>query len=208
VTRPAITAIVEATLSRQESEQQIQLDRQARQFEREKWLSFYRVSCEQLLRDFEVIVDEFNRGHQQTQIRIRLDGPVTVYDPPIGQSISVVFFPPMRPGIKIQRGEVIGGAWIGMSSGRSANLVLIKLNADDIYGHWLACEIGLMALANPARLIGKFGLTSKTVMPFGFHHSYFYDQIQYATGIMHAFTYSFSDPVAFYLQLLLDATKS
>lgn len=208
ITRPAVTAIVEATLSRQEAEQQIHLDAQAKQFERERSLAFYRVSCEQLLHDFEAIVDEFNREHQDSQIRIRLDGPITVYDPPVGRSLSVVFFPPMRPGVKIQRGEVIGGAWIGMSNGRSANLVLLKLNADDIYGHWLACEVGLMALANPARLMGKFGLTGETVMPFGFRQTYFYDQIQYATGIMHAFTYSFSDPVEFYLQLLLDATKS
>lgn len=62
-----------------------------------------------------------------------------------------------------------------------------------------------MALANPSRLIGQFGITHSTVIPFGFKDQYFYDQMQYTTGV-HVFTYSFSDNVVdFFAQLLLEA---
>ena len=95
-----------------------------------------------------------------------------------------------------------------MSQGRSANLVLLKHGADDLYGRWVVCEIGMMALADPAKLIGKFGITRNTVVPFGFKDAYFYDQIQYATGMMHAFTYTFTDDVVgFFASLVHEACK-
>jgi hypothetical protein len=66
----------------------------------------------------------------------------------------------------------------------------------------------MMALADPAKLIGKFGITRNTVIPFGFKDAYFYDQIQYATGTMHAFTYTFSDDVVgFFAALIHEAFK-
>jgi hypothetical protein len=72
---------------------------------------------------------------------------------------------------------------------------LLKEAADDLYGRWSACEIGIMAMADPRKLIGRFGITERTVLPFGFKDAYFYDQIRYATGIMHAFTYDFIDDI-------------
>jgi hypothetical protein len=48
-----------------------------------------------------------------------------------------------------------------------------------------------MALVDANKIIGKFGITRDTVVPFGFKDAYFYDQIQYASGAMHAFTYTF-----------------
>jgi hypothetical protein len=50
------------------------------------------------------------------------------------------------------------------------NLVLLKHGADDLYGRWIVCEIGIMALADPSKIIGTFGITRNTVM------------MQYATG--------------------------
>jgi hypothetical protein len=99
------------------------------------------------------------------------------------------------------------GGWIGLTQGRSANLVLLKHGADDVYGRWAVCEIGIMALADPGKLIGRFGITRTTVVPFGFKAEYFYDQIQYATGIMHAFTYNFVDVVEFFANLVHEACK-
>ncbi len=103
---------------------------------------------------------------------------------------------------------MIGGGWIGVSNGRSANLVLLKQGVDDLYGRWVVCEIGLMALADPAKIIGQFGITPSTVVPFGFKDAYFYDQIQYATGVLHVFTYTFTDDVTgFFADLLHEACK-
>ena len=65
-----------------------------------------------------------------------------------------------------------------------------------------------MALVNARKLLGRFGITERTVVPFGFTDAYFYDQIRYATGIVHAFTYNFIDDVGdFFAQLLLEACK-
>jgi hypothetical protein len=65
-----------------------------------------------------------------------------------------------------------------------------------------------VALANPAKLIGKYGVYEGMPLPFGFKDVYFYDQIQCATGIMHVFTYTFSENVVdYFANLLLDACK-
>ena len=93
-----------------------------------------------------------------------------------------------------------------MTQGRSANLVLLKHGADDLYGRWVVCEIGIMALVDVTKIIGRFGITRNTVVPFGFKDAYFYDQIQYATGMTHAFTYTFTDDVVgFFANLVHDA---
>ena len=65
-----------------------------------------------------------------------------------------------------------------------------------------------MALAEPGNLIGRFGITRNAVVPFGFKAEYSYDQIQYATGMMHAFTYTFPDSVVeFFASLVHEACK-
>jgi hypothetical protein len=95
-----------------------------------------------------------------------------------------------------------------LANGRSANLVLMKHGADGVYGRWAVCEIGFMALADPAKIIGQFGITGSTIIPFGFKDAYFYDQIQYATGMLHVFTYtSVDDVVGFFAALIHDACK-
>jgi hypothetical protein len=100
---------------------------------------------------------------------------------------------------------VIGGGWIGLHNGRSANLVLLQQAADDPYGRWSICEVRIMALADPRKIIGQFGITTTTVIPFGFKDAYFYDQIRYTTGL-HVFTYQFAyDAEAFFAAMLLDA---
>jgi hypothetical protein len=118
-----------------------------------------------------------------------------------------VFFEPKR-GIKIRNGEVIGGGWVGLAKGRSANLVLLKHGADDLYGHWIICEIKIMGLIRPASLIGQFGITRDTVEPFGLKAEHFYDHIQHAAGAAHIFNYSFSDDaVGYFAALIHEALK-
>jgi hypothetical protein len=134
--------------------------------------------------------------------------PKSRFSIPAGRSITISFFEPRKSAIKVRGGEIIGGGWIGIAEGRSANLVLLKDRPDDLYGRWVVCEIGIMAIANPRKLIGRFGITEETVIPFGFRDGDFYDQMQYATGITHVFTYNFIDDVVdFFAQLLNEALK-
>jgi hypothetical protein len=145
------------------------------------------------------------------------DSPFTTYSIPFavqlgtvshGREIAVCFFEPKESRIRIRGGELIGGGWIGILAGRSANLVLLRQGGDDLYGHWMVCEIGIMALANPAKLVGRFGITEDTKIPFGFKDAFFYDQMQYATGTTHVFTYGFHDDVKdYFADLIFEACK-
>jgi hypothetical protein len=161
-----------------------------------------------LLESLQPLIEQFNRQFQHGKITCERLGWANNYSVPSGRTISISFFEPRKSGIKVRGGEIIGGGWIGISQGRSANLVLLKYGVDDFYGKWVICEVGIMALANPQKLIGRFGISEKTVIPFGFRDSDFYDQMQYSTGIMHVFTYNFIDDVVdFFAQLLNEALK-
>jgi len=205
---PSITAAVEAAVARQKQQDEKQLETLKRQRERESQIGLYKYSCDTLLQQLMPVVDQFNQQFQHGRITSAAELGFTFFRVPGGSTIEVGFFEPKNSGIKIRGGEVIGGGRIGLSQGRSANLVLLKQGLDDLYGHWVICEVKIMALANGQALIGKFGLTAKTVIPFGFKDAYFYDQIQYATGGMHVFTYHFSDDVpSYFADLLLEACK-
>ena len=52
-----------------------------------------------------------------------------------------------------------------------------------------------MALVDPSKLIGSYGVTLGMTTPFGFQDAFFYDQMWYTNGTMHAFTYNFIDDV-------------
>jgi serine/threonine protein kinase len=208
---PSVAAAVDAAVARQQQQEARTLRLAKQQSEREKRLALYRHSCETLLEEFSPLVEQFNQTFQHGKITCDI-GPLfaasAMYRVPLGRNIQVSFFEPNKTPINIRNGEVVGGGWIGISNGRSANLVLLKRGSDDIYGHWVICEIGIMALADHRKLIGKFGITAGTITPFGFRDAHFYDQIQYSTGMMHVFTYNFIDDVRDHFAfLLLEACK-
>jgi serine/threonine protein kinase len=205
---PSVKAAVEAVISRKQKEEEEALKVRRQQTEREKQLALYQYSCDSLLEKLKPVVDQFNRESQHGQITSDRPRGFSTYHIPSGHSITIHFFEPKMSGPKIRGGELIGGGWIGISEGRSANLVLLKDGPDDLYGRWLACEIGIMALVDARKLLGRFGLTERTVLPFGFRDADFYDQMRYAVGTLHAFTYNFIDDVGdFFAQLLLEACK-
>lgn len=203
-----VTAAVEAAVARKEQLQRKEMQARAQQDERQKQLGLYRYACAALLEKWDPIIEQFNRDFQYGEIKRSGVGNPIIYDIPLAQSIQVGFFEPKR-GIKIRNGELIGGGWIGLTKGRSANLVLLKHGADDLYGHWTVCELKFMALVNPIKLIGQFGITPDTVEPFGLKAEYFYDQMQYATGTTHVFNYGFNDDlVGFFASLIHDAVTT
>jgi hypothetical protein len=177
------------------------LARKEQETERQHLL--YRYSCKELLERLQPVVEQFNREFQLGKIEIREEYGTTYYRLPTRKSVEVTFFAPFLTGIKIRRGTVMGGGWIGLAAGRSANLVLLGESGDDLYGRWAVCEVKLMAVVDPSKIIGRFGITAQTIQPFGFKDSFFYDQIQYATGIVHAFTYDFTDDVEGYFAMLI-----
>ena len=199
----AITeAVALAVAKRQEQEKQsLESARKAKETETQHLL--YSHSCNALLERLGPAVEQFNREFQLGKIEVRQEYGTTYYRLPTGNSVQVTFFEPARTGVKIRSGVIIGGGWIGLKAGRSANLVLLRESADDLYGHWVVCEVKLMALSDPRKIIGRFGLTVETVQPFGFADAYFYDQIQYAQGGLHEFTYDFVNNVEDYFAALI-----
>ncbi len=203
---PTVTAAVEAAVARSQELKWKEIKASAQQDERQKQLGLYRYACAALLEQLNPAIEQFNREFQYGQITRRGDAGI-IFEVPLGQSIQVSFFEPRKSGIKLRNGEVIGGGWIGLANGRSANLVLIKHGADDLYGHWAICELKFMGLVNPAKLIGQLGITQDTVEPFGLKAEYFYDQIQYS-GMGHVFNYFFRDDVVeFFAELIHEAVN-
>jgi len=196
-------AVASAVAKRQEVERQnLESARQAQEAQRQTLL--YSHSCEDLLQGLQPAVEQFNEQFQLGKIETRKELPgTTLYRLPGSKSIGVTFFAPRKTGIKIRGGLVIGGGWIGLNNGRSANLVLLKQGDDDLYGNWVGCEISLLAVVDPRMIIGEFGIDEKTVQPFGFNGAYFYEQIAYAQGGMHVFTYSFIDRIEDYFTALI-----
>lgn len=171
-------------------------------------LGLYRVSCDSLLRELGVMAGQFNQQFQHGQISRHDESGIFAYSVPLGRNITVIFFEPKRSGIMIRGGEVVGGGWIGISEGRSANLVLLKYGDDDLYGRWAVCEIRVWALANRMQIFRMLHMPADTVEPFGLKDAFFYDHIQYASGGVHVITYNFIDDVGgFFASLLPEAFK-
>jgi tRNA A-37 threonylcarbamoyl transferase component Bud32 len=200
---PAISEAVASAVARQRELEKKNLESEREAREDERRLLLYQHSCEALQARLQVIVAQFDQEFQLGKIGVTKHWAATSYALPGGDAIEVSFFQPIANGIKITAGIVIGGGWIGLRSGRSANLVLLRESADDLYGRWAVCEVKLMALVSPRAIVGRFGLTPQTVEPFGFKDAFFYEQIRYATGIAHAFTYHFTHSVEDYFAALI-----
>jgi eukaryotic-like serine/threonine-protein kinase len=199
----AITEAVASAVAKRQEEERQQLESARKQKESETQHLLYSHSCKALLESLLLPVEQFNREFQLGKIEIGEEYGVTYYRLPTGNSIQVSFFAPVLTGINIRGGVVVGGGWIGLRPGRSANLVRLRESNDDLYGRWVVCEVKLRAPFDPRTTIGQFGITMQTVQPFGFGESFFYDQIQCAQGGVHVFTYDFIGNVEDYFAALI-----
>lgn len=126
VAHPSVSAAVEAAIARLEKEEAQHLSALQQQSERQRTANLYRHSCETLLESLNPLMEQFNRQFQHGKITCESLGRANHYSVPSGPTISISFFEPKKSGIKVRGGEIIGGGWIGIAEGRSANLVLLK----------------------------------------------------------------------------------
>ena len=206
-----IDCLVELAVDRQSAAEKRDLEQRQRQDRARELLSIYNHSCEELLIKFDAAVQQFNERFQLGKITVQnfrhdwaFAHPGRIYHIPNSGSITCQFFTATENQARIQNQELSGGGIIGLQFGPSANLLLLKQSSDDLYGHWSVCQVEVSAFANPERLIGKHGITRETIIPFGFHEQAdFYDQIRYASGGMHVFSYKIRhDPEVFFAELL------
>ncbi len=149
----------------------------------------YQASFEQLLTRFDAIAGDFNTRFQHGKIQRRDAGDSVLYELPGAASVQLRLFPRHETGRRIAGGEIIGGALIGLQKGVSANLLLLREGANDLYGHWVGCFVKCHAIADPRSALQH--LTSvPEVSPFGFQSEEdFYKHIVHAAGGMHIFAY-------------------
>lgn len=189
-----IETIVDAADRLRRGQEQAELTAREAAERRNRTREAYEYVCEELASSFDRLVEEFNSKYQFGQIRVQKSGNGNRLYTLLGAgAIECECFPHYGPPMKINWGELIGWGYLGIVDGASANLLLVRTLADDIYGKWLGCLIRVGAfVANPAAIAQRYGLK---VWPFGFRQAkHFYREIQMANA-MHIFTYEIRDDV-------------
>ncbi len=202
----AVQALTEK--SREVERQRLAEEERVRQKENEAQL--YGAAWKELVATLGESVTDFNfEAETPIEIAYPFSASYPVYRIPHGRSIACHAFPPPKDPISLSAATLLGGGWIGIANGRSANLLLLR-NPGDTYGRWKICEVNVLGGANPANLLGGFGITPETVLPMGFMRADdFYDQIRYAAGVAHVFVYHMRDDIGdFFVELIGEAIKS
>jgi hypothetical protein len=156
----------------------------------------YKTSCQQLLNSWQEVVEEFNARFQGGQIEVIRRPNDTIYRLAGHSRINLFFFNSRESSLTLRRRQIVGGGWIGIHDGPSGNVILTRSSESDLYGNWAGCLVKISAIVTGRTLMGRFGISPTTKLPMGFRdENDFYDQIRWADGGMHVFTYEVRDDV-------------
>jgi len=203
-----IAGVVELALKRQQDLQQAELAEAAAAERQAQADMLYFRSYEDLIHVFDEVVNEFNQHYQHGRIEHKhVTGMRTAtYTLPTGGKIQCEFFPRQETNISIAGGQLIGGGYLSVEHGPSANVLLLREGEDDLYGRWVGCLVDINALVDVRKVIGTRGLTANTVKPFGFSRANdFYEEIGWVDRGMHVFTYEIREDVKQLFTELLEA---
>lgn len=169
----------------------------------------YQLAFDQLISRWDSIIDSFNTKFQGGKIRKTSHSTRNfTYQLPNAPSISVSLFSRQEIDIKIAGGNLIGGGFIGIEGSASANMLLIKESAEDIYGKWVVCFVKFSPIADVKRVLSSLSRTPQ-VQPFGFQsETDFYKHIRYVDGGVHIFTYELKIDLDQLFRDLLDIAYS
>lgn len=205
-----IKKILEKAIERRDKTEKQRLEEEHKRSTEQELDQLYQVSFEQLISSWDKIVETFNKGFQGDGIRkFSESGFRLEYQLPKAPSIQVVRYSRKKTDINIAGRNLIGGGFIGVKSGLSANILLIQKSSEDIYGQWLACFVKLHALMDPQKALSHLSSPPR-VLPFGFFsESDFYEHIFYAgVGRMHIFTYELKTDLDQVFRSFLDSAFS
>jgi len=185
---PTKQLVEKAVARHQELEnQRLEIERQRKKAQDIERL--YHTCFELLLTRFDSIAVDFNSRFQHGAIRRRHAGDRILYELPGAATVALELFSRRETGWRVAGGEIIGGALMGLEKGISANLLLLREDVNDFYGHWVGCLINVSALVHPRAAHEALSVTPPAV-PFGFRcERDFYHEIVHAQGGMHIFTY-------------------
>lgn len=205
-----VAGAVEAALTREQEIRKATLaaaEAAEREAQKEE---LYHHSCERLVELFDRIIAEFNSQYQHGRIEVQRGHRTgRTYRLPTGGAIECEFFPRRETDIRVAGGRLVGGGYLGAVRGLSANLLLVREADDDLYGRWAGCLVRISAIVDARKLLGSRGLTRETVIPFGFRApNDFYEEIRWAIGGVHVFTYEItSDMEQLFADILEAALK-
>jgi len=186
-----LVPIVEKAIAQKDKIERERLEEDRRRSAVKELEQLYQVAFEQLVARWDTIVDSFNAEFQGGTITKTQKSALGFdYILPNAPRIMVSIFPRQETDIKIAGGNLIGGGFVGIEGGASANILLIRESPDDIYGKWVACLVKLSDLADPQKSISRLSRPPRAE-PFGFQsESDFLEHIRWASGgAMHIFTY-------------------
>ncbi len=186
-----LVPIIEKAIARKDIIEKERLSKERKIFAEKERDHLYKVSFDQLVARWDKIVDSFNAKFQGGAIRkTPQSGFSLAYLLPDAPRIVITLFPRQQTDIKIAGGDLVGGGFIGIEGGGSANILLIKESEDDIYGKWIACLTKLSSLVDPQKSLSRLKRQPR-MSPFGFQaESDFFENIRWADGgAMHIFTY-------------------
>jgi len=205
-----LAKIVEKAIAWRDKSEKQRLEEEHIRSAEQELEQLYRVSFHQLISSWDKIVDSFNKEFQGDGIRKLSESSFKFeYQLPHAPSIRVVLYSCRKTDINIAGGNLIGGGFIGIERGISANLLLIKKSTEDIYGQWIACFVKLHALVDPQKSLSRLSSLPE-VQPFGFaSESDFYEHIANAgSGGMHIFTYEIKTDLGQLFRDFLDTAFS
>lgn len=149
----------------------------------------YLLQIDQLLDGIREAIDSFNEQSKLGSIAIRAVYPPTVsrafaFDVPYAGVIQLKFHR-LDPPVELRRGLVPLYAYLADEDGAGFNYILVRKDADDIYGEWQVCKIDISAGVDPRKVRPR-------LEPFGFDSERkFRDEMRYAEGFMHIYEYQF-----------------
>ncbi len=205
-----LAVAISSAIQRKDERDRQTVEAERRRNEEIRKNDLYKTSCELLINTWQEIVDDFNVQFQGGKIEVERRAGDAIYRLAGHSQINCFFFPARETSITLRGRKLIGGGWIGIPDGVSGNIVLVQSGDTDLYGDWLGCFVKISAIVSGRNLIGRFGISASTKTPMGFRSADdFYDQIRYASGVMHVFTYDLKNDIkTFFIDFLETAFQS
>lgn len=198
--------VVEKAIAKKDAEEKKRLEEEQKLTAAQELYQLYQVVFKQLISTWDAIIDSFNDEFQGGEIKkSTLSTTNFSYHLPNAPPIVGALFSRKETDIKIANGNLIGGGFIGIEGGVSANILLIKESPEDIYGKWVVCLVKVSPIVDIQKSFSTLSRPPK-VQPFGFQiESDFYKHIMYAGGALHIFTYELRMDIDLFFRELLDA---
>lgn len=159
-----VTKLVLKAVSTKEAEEERRLESEKRQKKREEMEKTIHFCCDELLNSLQDIVDAFNTSYEGPKFKIF----ETPFHTGASKRISATFtgggsvnlsIEPVDEAIDFDGKQIIAWGYFQNSKSKGFNIILVKENPEDMYGHWLSLHNDNSGFSRKAR-VGSFPFTA------------------------------------------------